>query len=81
VARGNFASEDDLVAEAVRVYLRQQSKDRVEEPVVMPGKPIWERIIERFTAVPTQEWDKVPVDGAEQHDHYIYGTPKRHDAP
>ncbi len=21
-----------------------------------------------------------PADGAEQHDHYLYGTPKRHDS-
>ena len=24
-----------------------------------------------------EETDRLPVDGAEQHDHYIYGTPKR----
>ena len=24
-----------------------------------------------------EEIDRLPVDGAEQHDHYIYGTPKR----
>jgi hypothetical protein len=41
------------------------------------GKPIWERILERSAAIPDEEWDKLPVDGAEQHDHYIYGTPKR----
>ena len=28
-----------------------------------------------------EEWDKLPVDGAEQHDHYIYGTPKRPRSP
>ena len=27
--------------------------------------------------VPDEEWDKLPTDLAEQHDHYIYGTPKR----
>jgi hypothetical protein len=40
-------------------------------------KPIWERIIERSAAIPDEEWAKLPADGAEQHDHYIYGTPKR----
>jgi hypothetical protein len=43
-------------------------------------KPIWERILERTAAIPDEEYDKLPVDGAEQHDHNIYGTPKRHPA-
>jgi hypothetical protein len=40
-------------------------------------KPVWERILERTAAIPDQEWDKLPTDLAEQHDHYLYGTPKR----
>jgi hypothetical protein len=47
----------------------------------LPRKPIWERILERSAAIPDKEWDKLPVDGAEQHDHYIYGTPKRPSSP
>ena len=27
--------------------------------------------------IPEEEFLKLPADGAEQHDHYIYGTPKR----
>jgi len=34
--------------------------------------------IEAITqAVPDETWEQLPADGAEQHDHYIYGTPKR----
>ena len=40
-------------------------------------KPIWERIAELVADVPPEELDKLPTDGASQHDHYIYGTPKR----
>jgi hypothetical protein len=29
--------------------------------------------------VPIEELEKLPKDGADQHDHYLYGTPKRHD--
>lgn len=42
-----------------------------------PRKPIWERIAELIADVPPEELDKMPVDGASQHDHYLYGTPKR----
>ena len=30
--------------------------------------------------VPDAEWDKLPTDLAAQHDHYLYGTPKRPNA-
>ena len=42
-----------------------------------PHKPIWEVAADIRNSVPDEEWAKLPVDGAEQHDHYIYGTPKR----
>jgi hypothetical protein len=40
-------------------------------------KPIREEFEEIAAGIPADEWAKLPVDGAEQHDHYIYGTPKR----
>ncbi|MBW4443816.1 MAG: hypothetical protein KME10_21820 [Plectolyngbya sp. WJT66-NPBG17] len=41
------------------------------------GKSIWQ-IAEDFTKdLSQEELSKLPTDGAEQHDHYIYGTPKR----
>jgi hypothetical protein len=40
-------------------------------------KPIWEQFIEAFQGVPDDELERLPVDGAAQHDHYIYGLPKR----
>ena len=39
--------------------------------------PIWEKIIALTADAPEEELAKLPVDGASQHDHYIYGTPKR----
>ena len=38
--------------------------------------PIWERIAAMTADIPPEELDKLPRDGASQHDHYIYGTPK-----
>jgi hypothetical protein len=42
-----------------------------------PQKTIWEKIRERMAEVPDEEWENVPTDGSYQHDHYLYGTPKR----
>lgn len=44
-----------------------------------PPKSIWEKIEAIVEKVPKELWDELPTDGAEQHDHYLYGTPKRYD--
>lgn len=38
---------------------------------------ISEVILERMRKVPPKIMADMPVDGASQHDHYIYGLPKR----
>jgi hypothetical protein len=63
----------------VEVLLRPlvvpDARDEVE------GNPahqtLWEMIQELAAGVPDEEFLKLPVDGAEQLDHYIYGSPKR----
>lgn len=46
--------------------------------VLEPAQPsVTERIIARARALPKETLDRLPADGASQHDHYIYGTPKR----
>jgi hypothetical protein len=39
-------------------------------------KPIWEVIEEENRSIPPEVWDALPADLSEQHDHYLYGTPK-----
>ncbi len=50
---------------------------RPRMPLRRKAKPIWEVIDEIMAKVPEEELAKLPRDGAAQHDHYIYGTPKR----
>jgi PAS domain-containing protein len=38
---------------------------------------IWDVITERMKAVPPEVFDRLPKDGASEHDHYLYGSPKR----
>ena len=84
VHSGQFASVDDAMAEAARLLLRQLNQRETlltQSPAVSSAspkrKPISEVFEEIRKGVPNEEWDKLPVDGAEQHDHYIYGLPKR----
>ena len=42
-----------------------------------PGPTLAERIIARAQALPEEVVAQWPTDGASQHDHYLYGAPKR----
>ena len=86
VSSGYYASVDDAVAEAVRLLLRQRNRseagpenDGASEQTAPAHKPIWEEIAEISARVPEEAWDDLPTDLSDQHDHYIYGTPKRID--
>ena len=48
-----------------------------QEPVGEPKHPIWDVIAERMKMLPAEVFERLPEDGASQHDHYIYGLPKR----
>ncbi len=40
-------------------------------------RPIWEVITELVDSLPPEVWDELPTDGAINHDHYLYGAPKK----
>jgi len=42
-----------------------------------PPRPVWQMVEELLKDLPEECTARMPTDGAEQHDHYIYGTPKR----
>jgi Arc/MetJ-type ribon-helix-helix transcriptional regulator len=87
VHSGHFASVDDAMTKAASMLLQQLKQEQATtSPVsnadaVTSHKPIWEEILELTADIPDEEFAKLPVDGAEQHDHYIYGIPKRPPTP
>ena len=86
VESGHFASIDAAVVQAVRVFLDQRPRTPEAPPTADENgktahKPIWEKILELTADIPDEVWEKIPTDSAEQHDHYIYGTPKRPTKP
>jgi hypothetical protein len=42
-----------------------------------PALPIWQRFQNAARSVPEEEPATLPPDGASEHDHYLYGIPKR----
>ncbi len=84
IRRGRFASAGQMIDEALRLLKEHDHPSAGSTPkadtaagAAAPQKPIWEIAADLRMSVPEEEWAKLPVDGAEQHDHYIYGTPKR----
>lgn len=53
---------------------------KLAEPAGAAERPLQEAaniILESMKDVPPQVMAQMPTDGASQHDHYIYGWPKR----
>jgi len=80
VHSGRYASLDDAMCAAASLLIERlkQEKTEANQPETAPAhKPIWEEIEDLTANIPDEEFLKLPVDGAEQLDHYIYGLPKR----
>jgi len=58
-------------------FIRRAVERQLTEEAGPEGPPIWERIEDLLRDIPATELTRLPADGSEQHDHYIYGTPKR----
>jgi predicted DNA-binding antitoxin AbrB/MazE fold protein len=72
--------------EKVRVTVEQQLQVAAERgdntaQAALGGPSLAEQLIALAEAVPEEVVSQWPRDGASQHDHYIYGTPKRSDLP
>ena len=48
-----------------------------DQPPNRPARHIADEILENMRDVAPEVMAKMPKDGASQHDHYIYGWPKR----
>ena len=58
--------------------LAEQNTPAAEPAPTKPvGKPLAARIRDLWADMPPEVQAKLPEDGASQHDHYIYGVPKR----
>ena len=57
-------------------YARQVLAAELEADV-RPRRHISEIIIENMSKVPPEIMARMPKDGASEHDHYIYGWPKK----
>lgn len=69
----------ETIYERVKNLPAEQQEEVLEfvETLTKPPKTLWEMWQPHLAKIPQEEFDRMPIDGSEQHDHYLYGTPKR----
>ena len=81
LSRATGKSIPALLDEALEVLQEQERlhhpADEAPSPPAARPKSLGEIAAELFGEIPEEELARLPVDGAAQHDHYIYGLPKR----
>ena len=75
MAQAKGVSADSLVREALDKILAD-ARDERDEPK-RESRPIWDVMLDNMKDVPPEEFARLPKDGASEHDHYLYGHPKR----
>jgi hypothetical protein len=65
-----------LMAAIAAALEELRERERLTPPSARP-KHMGEIAAELFGEIPEEELARLPIDGAAQHDHYIYGLPKR----
>ena len=56
---------------------KQQKVLEFVEDLAETRQTIWEKIDERVSNLSAETLEKLPADGAESLDHYLYGVPKK----
>ena len=80
VQSGRFSSEAAVLEEAASRCSSSGSSNKARRNLrtgPAPSRSAREIIDELMSDVPDDVLDRLPVDGAAQHDHYLYGTPRR----
>jgi plasmid stability protein len=57
-------------------YARQVLERDLDEEEHAP-EPFWKAFTRRIHALPSEVFERLPADGASEHDHYLHGSPKR----
>jgi hypothetical protein len=55
--------------------LRERAQETVAETSL--SEPFWKSFTRQVHALPEEVFERLPKDGASEHDHYLYGAPKR----
>lgn len=77
------SSIEEAIVERLRALDAEEQKrvldfvEGIERQKSQPAKTLWDAIQDIVKDVPDEVWEWLPTDGSEQHDHYLYGSPKK----
>lgn len=58
-------------------YAKKMRKSNAEEVEKPKTRKLFEKLEELRKKLPDDAWDDSPTDGSLNHEHYLYGSPKR----
>jgi hypothetical protein len=70
---GAFRSVEDFLMQALITAAPAHDPGESRETPV----PFWKTFTNEVHALPDDVFNRLPADGASEHDHYLYGSPKR----
>jgi Arc/MetJ-type ribon-helix-helix transcriptional regulator len=79
VTRAGYRSPDEVIRKALDA-LDAEEQHGAPPPAKgkkSPAVPLWQRFQNAVRSIPEEELATLPPDGASEHDHYLYGLPKR----
>lgn len=74
---------EEAIVERLRALDAEEQKrvldfvEGIERQKSQPAKTLWDAIQDIVKDVPDEVWERLPTDGSEQHDHYLYGSPRK----
>ena len=77
------SSIEEAIVERLRALDAEEQKrvlhfvEGIKRQKSQPAKTLWDAIQDIVKDVPDEVWERLPTDGSEQHDHYLYGSPKK----
>jgi len=61
----------------LEAWLKRLAEAEGEAPAEHPLRTAADIVLDCMRQVPPEIMASLPTDGADQHDHYLYGSPKR----
>jgi hypothetical protein len=72
------------IVEKIATHVTRLSAEQQEEVLEFVQKfdpphqtTLWDAVKDLVADIPDDVLDKLPTDGSENHDHYLYGAPKK----
>jgi Arc/MetJ-type ribon-helix-helix transcriptional regulator len=78
VTEAGYQTPDEVIRKALDALdAKEQQEASLPAKKKRSTLPVWQRFQNVVRSIPEDELATLPPDGASEHDHYLYGVPKR----